>query len=261
MAFIEHDGARLYYEVEGSGDPLLLITGLGYPSDTWWRVLPWLNEHFTTIRLDNRGVGRTGDGAEQPYTVERMAADAMAVLDAAGFERAHVWGVSMGGTIAQEIALTSPERVRRVILGCTHPGAGDFVIDAEALALLTSRGEMSAVEAAETSIPFVYAKATSRELIDEDIAVRMSVPTSPEGYSAQLRGASQWQGSGARLESIEAPTLVLHGDEDRLVPIANGRFIAERIAGAWFVELSGASHIFWTERPDAVRETVLGFLG
>ena len=82
MSFVDHDGASLFYEVEGAGEPLLLITGLGYPSDTWWRVLPWLNERFTTVRLDNRGVGRTGDTAEQPYSIERMAADAVAVMDA-----------------------------------------------------------------------------------------------------------------------------------------------------------------------------------
>ena len=261
MPFVDHDGARLWYEVEGAGEPLLLITGLGYPSDTWWRVLPWLNERFTTVRLDNRGVGRTGDTAEQPYLVERMAGDALAVLDAAGFDRAHVWGASMGGTITQELVLTSPERVNRVILGCTHPGAGDFVIDADAMALLTSRGEMSAREAAEASIPFVYAAATDRTLIDADIDVRMAVPTSPEGYTAQLIGASQWRGSGERLGSITAPTLLLHGDEDRLVPIANGRFIADHIPGSTFVELTGASHIFWTDQPDLVREAVLAFLG
>jgi len=261
VPFIDHDGARLFYEVEGAGDPLLLITGLGYPSDTWWRVLPWLNERFTTVRLDNRGVGRTGDTAEAPYSVDRMAADALAVMGAAGFESAHVWGVSMGGTIAQELALTWPGAVDLLILGCTHPGAGDFVIDADALALLTGRGEMSAREAADASIPFVYAAATDRSLIDEDIDVRMSIPTSPAGYTAQLMGASQWQGSGQRLASLSAPTLVIHGVEDRLVPVANGRFNAERVVGARYVEIEGASHIFWTDQPDAVREAVLGFLG
>ena len=260
MSFVDHDGASLFYEVEGAGEPLLLITGLGYPSDTWWRVLPWLNERFTTVRLDNRGVGRTGDTAEQPYSIERMAADAVAVMDAAGFTKAHLWGASMGGAIAQELVLTRPERVDRLILACTHAGAADFIIDAEAMALLTSRGEMSAAEAAEASIPFVYAAGTPRSLIDEDIAVRMRIPTTPEGYTAQLLGAAQWRGSGTGLPSIDVPTLVLHGEEDRLVPIANGHFIADRIPAAQFVALPGASHIFWTDQPNRVKVAVLEFL-
>jgi len=129
MPVLQHDGADLFYQVEGKGPPLLLIMGLGYPSDMWWRELPWLTAHFTTVRFDNRGVGRTGTGAERPYSVERMALDASAVLHAAGFARATVFGVSMGGTIAQELALTHPEAVDRLLLGCSHPGGADVVID------------------------------------------------------------------------------------------------------------------------------------
>ena len=125
MPVLQHDGAGLFYEVEGKGPPLLLIMGLGYPSDMWWRDLPWLTPNFTTVRFDNRGVGRTGTGAERPYSVERMALDARAVLHAAGFARATVFGVSMGGTIAQELALTHPEAVDRLVLGCSHPGGAE----------------------------------------------------------------------------------------------------------------------------------------
>jgi len=260
VPYLSHDGADLHYEVTGSGDPILLIQGLGYSGDAWWRVVPWLSERFTVVRLDNRGVGRTGPAAPGPYTTEQMAADALAVLTASGFAHAHVWGVSMGGTIAQEIALRSPDRVDRLILGCTHPGGADFVINPEALALLTSRGEMSPREAAEAAIPFVYAESTPREDIERDIEARMAVPTTPEGYAAQLEGVRTWAGSGHRLGAITAPTLVIHGADDRLVPAANGRFLAARIPGATLVELEGASHIFWTDRPDAVREAVLGFL-
>ena len=125
MPVIKHDGADLFYQVEGKGPPLLLIMGLGYPSDMWWRMLPWLTAHFTTVRFDNRGVGRTGTGAERPYSVERMALDARAVLHAVGFARAAVFGVSMGGTIAQELALSHPQAVDRLLLGCSHPGGAE----------------------------------------------------------------------------------------------------------------------------------------
>jgi len=153
MPVLQHDGADLFYQVEGKGPPLLLIMGLGYPSDAWWRMLPWLTAHFTTVRFDNRGVGRTGTGAERPYSVERMALDARAVLHAAGFARATVFGVSMGGTIAQELALTHPEAVGRLLLGCSHPGGADVVLDQEAIALLRSRGAMTPDEAAEAVMP------------------------------------------------------------------------------------------------------------
>lgn len=259
MPILEHDGARLHYVVEGDGPPLLLIMGLGYPSDAWWRVLPWLNERHTTIRLDNRGTGLTGD-AEGPYTVERMAADAVAVLQSAGYEQADAWGVSMGGTIAQEIALSRPSVVRRLVLGCTHAGSTDFVIDREAMALLGARRSMSPREAAEAAIPFVYADDTPREDIEADIEVRLRVPTSAVAYAAQLAGASQWQGSGSRLGAVGVPTLILHGTADRLVPIANGRFLAERIPGVRLVELDGASHIFWTDQPTRTRTEVEAFL-
>jgi len=260
MAVLEHDGAEIAYAVEGSGPPLLLIMGLGYPMDAWWRVLPWLSEHFTTIRLDNRGVGRTGPTAARPYTVERMASDARAVLAAEGVERASIWGVSMGGTIAQEIAITSPHLVDRLVLGCTHPGGPDAIFSDEVRALLGNRGSMTPREAAEISIPFVYASGTDRREIDADIDVRLRIPTTPEGYEGQLLGVVGWPGSGPRLGGITSPTLVVHGEQDRLVVPANGRFIADRIPGSRWVQVPSASHIFWTDAPAATEQAVLGFL-
>lgn len=261
MPILDHDGARLHYVVEGEGPPLLLIMGLGYPAAAWWRVLPWLTPHFTTIRFDNRGVGSTGPDASGPYTVERMAADALAVLHACGYESADVWGVSMGGTIAQELALGSPDSVRRLILGCTHAGGADFVIDADALALLANRQAMTPRQAAEAAIPFVYSPSTEVSDIEADIERRLEIPTTAEGYAMQLVGAAAWGGSGARLHEIDCPTLVVHGRIDRLVPLANGEFIAERIDGARLSVIDDASHIFWTDQPDATQLMVEDFLG
>ena len=199
MPVVKHDGADLFYQVQGKGPPLLLIMGLGYPSDMWWRMLPWLTAHFTTVRFDNRGVGRTGTAAERPYSVERMALDARAVLHAAGFARAAVFGVSMGGTIAQELALTHPQAVDRLLLGCSHPGGANVVIDQEAIALLRSRGAMTPDEAAEAALPFIYAPGTPRADIDADLAVRAAHPTDPAGYAAQLTDTITWRGSLDRL--------------------------------------------------------------
>jgi pimeloyl-ACP methyl ester carboxylesterase len=260
MPVLSHDGADLFYQVEGTGPPLLLIMGLGYPSDMWWRVLPWLTPHFTTVRFDNRGVGRTGPGAERPYSVERMALDARAVLHAAGFARGTVFGVSMGGTIAQELALTYPEAVDRLLLGCSHPGGADVVIDEEALALLANRGAMTPQEAAEASIPFVYAPGTPRADIDADLAVRAAHPTDPAGYMAQLTDTIAWRGSLARLPGLAIPTLLVHGDLDRLVPVENSRRMAEVLPSARLEVLAGASHIFMTDQPERTRAVVESFL-
>jgi 3-oxoadipate enol-lactonase len=260
MPVIKHDGADLFYQVEGTGPPLLLIMGLGYPSDMWWRMLPWLTAHFTTVRFDNRGVGRTGTGAERPYSVERMALDARAVLHAAGFARATVFGVSMGGTIAQELALSHPQAVDRLLLGCSHPGGADVVLDQEAIALLRSRGAMTPDEAAEAAIPFIYAPGTPRADIDADLAVRAAHPTDPAGYAAQLTDTITWRGSLDRLPGLAIPTLLVHGDLDRLVPIENSRRMAAVLPDARLEVLAGASHIFATDQPERTRAVVESFL-
>jgi 3-oxoadipate enol-lactonase len=260
MPVLHHDGADLFYQVEGNGPPLLLIMGLGYPSDMWWRTLPWLTPHFTTVRFDNRGVGRTGTGAERPYSVERMAQDARAVLHAAGFARASVFGVSLGGTIAQELALNHPEAVDRLVLGCSHPGGADIVLDGEVLAFLASRGAMTPEEAAEAAIPFVYAPGTPRADIDADLAVRAAHPTDPAGYVAQLTDTMAWRGSLGRLPGLAIPTLLVHGDLDRLVPVENSRRMAAVLPGARLEVLAGASHIFTTDQPERTRAVLESFL-
>jgi len=261
MPYADRDGAQIWWEAAGDGEPVLLIMGLGYPSDMWHRQWPALTERFRAIRFDNRGVGKTGvpDG---PYPVEVMAADAMAVLDAAGVERAHVVGASMGGFIAQELVLTYPDRVKSLILACTGPG-GSAMAPAEpaALEMMTARATMTPDEAAEVAIPFVYSATTTRARIDEDFAVRLANPTSPEGYSNQLRGVMGWQGAFDRLGQIAVPTLVIAGRDDRLANPENSKILANAIAGAQLVLLDDASHVFFTDQPEATNAALIDFLG
>jgi pimeloyl-ACP methyl ester carboxylesterase len=259
MAFIVNQGTKIYWDEAGQGDPLLLIMGLGYPSAAWYRTRPVLAKEYRTIALDNRGVG-SSDMPTGPYPIPVMASDAAAVLDAAGVERAHVFGISMGGMIAQEFALQYPGRVRSLILGCTACGGPHAVrADDEATAMLMARGTMTREEAAEAAVPFIYHPSTPRHLIDEDIETRRPWLAQPAAYVAQLQGIIAWE-AYSRLSQITAPTLVIHGEADRLVPFGNGKLIAENIPGAKLVMLAGASHIFPTDQPEAAHRAIREFL-
>lgn len=261
MSVLERpDGARIWWTSEGRGAPVVLVMGLAYPSDMWFRVSPVLAEGYRVLRLDNRGAGRTGDVPGAPYSVETMADDVLAVLDEADETSAHVVGASMGGLVAQEIALAAPERVRSLVLACTHPGAAHSVWDPQALALLTNRGSLTSQQAAEASIPFNYAAGTPRQRIEEDWAVRLPLACTPEGYLAQAQGTSTWSGL-ERLPSLRVPTLVVHGEDDRLVPAVNGRRIAEAVPGAELAIIADANHLFFTDQPERTHELLLDWLG
>jgi pimeloyl-ACP methyl ester carboxylesterase len=255
------DTARIAWESDGPEDApaVLLVMGLAYPAAMWFRLVPALAEQHRVIRVDNRGAGRTGDVPGAPYTVETMAADCLAVLDAAGVDTAHVVGISMGGLIAQEIVLTAPERVRSLCLIATHPGASHAVLNPQAVAMLMQRGQMTAQQAAEASIPYNYAPGTPRERIEEDWAVRFPLAGTNEGYLAQVIGSSRWDGHD-RIRGITAPTLVVHGELDALVPPENGRIIADRIPGAELVTIPEANHLLMTDQPQHVSEVLLGWL-
>jgi len=258
VAFVENQGARLYWDEQGSGEPLLLIMGLRYPSYMWHRSRSVLAKSHRTIAFDNRGVGQS-DVPPGVYSIALMASDAAAVLNAAGVESAHLFGVSMGGMIAQEFALQYPKRVRSLILGCTAAG-GPHAVRAEPAALQAlMRQGMTPEEAKETIIPFIYDAATPRERIDEDMAIRMKWYPTPQGYAGQLQGIFGWE-AYSRIAQISAPTLVIHGETDRLIPAANARLLAERIPGAKLALIPGASHIFETDQPSAAHHAILGFL-
>lgn len=258
MSFIENRGAKIYWDEQGQGEPVLLIMGLGWASNMWHRTRPVLAARCRTIAFDNRGAGRS-DIPTGPYSLALLASDAAAVLDAAGVERSHVLGASMGGMIAQEFALEYPKRVRSLILGCTAAGGPRAVqADPEAIQLLFRR-DPDPAERAKAAVPFIYDSGTPRERIDQDLAVLSEWYPHPEGYTAQLQAIMAWE-ADSRLSNITAPTLVIHAENDRLVPAANGRLIAEHIAGAGLVMLPNASHIFMTDQPAAAHQAFLEFL-
>ncbi len=253
MAFAERDSVKLHWESTGAGVPVLLVMGLGVSATGWWRTIPVLAESLRVISFDNRGVGRS-DRPPGPYSVAEMADDAVAVLDAAEEERAHVYGISLGGMIAQEIALRHPDRVRSLVLGCTTSGGeGAVPIEESTAAFFQRRTQMPAYEAVWASVPYSYGEETlahGGQLIAEDIAQRLRFPIEPEPYAAQLEAAMSFSRYDS-LGEIRHPTLVLHGDADRVVPVENGHILAERIAGAELEILPGAGHLYPTDAPQA----------
>lgn len=255
------DDARIYYEMHGSGEPVLLIMGLGSNAHGWYRTIPWLSRKYTAIAFDNRGTGRS-DVPAGAYSVAQMAVDAAAVLDAAGYDAAHIVGASLGGMIAQRFALSCPQRVRSLVLVCTTPGGPHAVRATDDVLTALAQGAEDAATAYRRNAWFLYGEDTRLrhpERIEEDIESRTRIATLPAGFFGQLQAAlghDTWDD----LPSIAAPTLIVHGQADLLIPTANGKLLADRIPGSTLVLVPGAGHMLQTDAGDRVRDIFCGFL-
>lgn len=260
MSYTNNNGTKIYWEEHGTGEPLLLIMGLGGSHKEWRRFVPELSKKYRVITFDNRGTGETVF-TDEPFTISLMASDAKAVLDAANVETAHVHGMSMGGMIAQEFALHYPEMVRLLILGVTTCGGSDGVLaKPEVLFALQGRGIATPEEAFWAMAEFIYDKNTPREMLEEDLNSREGEFTKPENFMRQLQAIMTWQGTYPRLTQINVPTLILHGENDQLIPSENGKILAREIPNAKYVELENSSHIFITDQTEKSIETILDFL-
>lgn len=258
---VERDGTPLYWEASGSGEPVLLLAGLGMPTTAWGVTVAALARHFRVIAFDLRGSGRSGR-PPGPYSLAQLVADALAVLDGAGEESAHVYGFSLGGMVAQELALHAPKRVRSLVLGATTPGGREHELpDAETLGFLRRRASMPAVEGVWASVPYLYGESALEEAprrIADDVEQQLRFPPNRAGFDAQLLAASKHD-AGSRLGDVAAPALVLHGSVDRIVPVANGRRLAGSLRAARFHELAGAGHRYFADAPEAA-DIVVRFL-
>jgi pimeloyl-ACP methyl ester carboxylesterase len=261
MATAPDGRTRLYWESTGEGDPVLLIMGLGLSGGAWWRTVPVLSRRLQVTTFDHRGVGRSS-AFSYAYTTEALADDAVSVLDDAGLDRVHVYGISLGGMIAQQLALRHPERVRSLVLGATNAGGPRAVRpDEEVMTFFRRRLGMRAEEAARASVPFNYGprcRAEHFDRIEEDIAQRLAHPFAERAYRAQAFAAALHNCYG-RLASIAAPTLVVHGRHDRMIPAANAQLIAERVPGARLRILEESGHLYATEEPE-VDDAIAAFL-
>jgi 3-oxoadipate enol-lactonase len=260
MPYARSGALRVYYESSGRGPAVLLILGQGMSLESGWRTVERLSGSFRVLTFDNRDMGRS-DRSAWPYAVSQLARDAVAVLDAANEERAHVYGLSLGGMIAQEFALRHRDRVGALVLGATTPG-GPLAIpyDAQVLTFFARAGAMGREEAEWAAVPYSYGERTRREhgdLIAEDIARRLSHTRGSFAYVADTFAYLHQVTAAAahitfnRLAQITAPTLVVHGAQDRIQSPQNARILANSIRGAELTLWPEAGHVYVTDEPDA----------
>lgn len=258
------NGIELYYEVHGpeGADFLLMIQGLGHDARFWFRQVPELSRHFRLILFDNRGVGRS-DKPDEPYSIAGDAADALGLLDVLGVERAHVLGASRGGYIAQEIAISYPERVRKLVLLCTHYGGPEYLELTRDLwkELLDVKG----LPPDEIHRRFICYAVTEgffereRELVEEMVRMRLELPQPAYAFKRQFEAAAAFDVKD-RVHLIRAPTLLLAGKEDKIVPLVLMERLAERIPKARLVVVEEAGHFLFIERPEVVNREIVRFL-
>lgn len=250
---------RIAFEEHGDGPPLLLIHGLGYGRWGWGPALASLAERHRVLALDNRGIGAS-DVPAGPYSVRAMAEDAVAVLDAAGVGRAHVLGTSLGGMVAQAVATDFPDRVDRLVLACTTPGGARAVPFPEPTRRLLEQAQsLEPVVALHRFVENALAPDAPQALVEAIVALRVANPPDPGGWQGQAAAAAAFDG-WERLPAIAAPTLVLHGDRDRVVDPGNAPLLAERIPEARLELFAGCGHLFFWEQPARFAAAVGEFL-
>jgi 3-oxoadipate enol-lactonase len=242
----------LWYERRGGGEPLLLITGFGISGAVFEPVLDAHAQRFHCIAYDNRGAGRS-QAPLRPMSMPELAADAVALLDDLSIDSAHVYGVSMGGMIAQEIAVRFPDRVRGLVLGCTSPGGPRAVRPTlGAVRVVAAAAAGSGRSPLQGGLAACLFSARFRREEPERVRFllehfRRHLPP-PHGVAGQF-WASAFHDTVSRLDQIQAPTLVLHGEKDVMAPLENARMLARDIPDAELAIVAGAGHAYALERP------------
>lgn len=280
------NGIDIYYEVHGKGEPLVLIEGLGYSEWMWYKQVPTLSERYKVLVFDNRGVGNT-DKPDSEYTIELMADDTAGLLRTLGIRRAHILGISLGGFIAQEVALRHPDIVRSLILVSTNTGSRNAmhkysqlwngylklwgflpgIIESNGKASMPSGIEPYYGMTKEEKIRYGLMSAFTPEYfnnhpeeIDRIVEWRMENPQPTYAWKRQFIAGINFD-SSAKVHDIEAPTLVIAGSGDKFVTPDSSRELAVRIPNSRFVTIDGTGHLLFIERSEELNNLVIGFLG
>jgi pimeloyl-ACP methyl ester carboxylesterase len=262
MSIATSDAVRIAYEMRGTGEPVLMIHGLGYDRFGWGPAPDLLAEELEVVLFDNRGVGES-DAPVGPYSAPMLAADALAVLDSLGLERAHVVGTSLGGMVAQELVHAHPERVTKLVLACTTPGGPRaYPIPERTLAIFAAFATLPVEEALRRFVENALADETVRarpELVEEIYRYRLGHRPHPEAWQWQA-AASMGFDAFDRAGRIRVPTLVLTGTADNVVDPRNSDLLAQAIPGARLERFEGLGHLFFWERPERFARVVKEFL-
>jgi 3-oxoadipate enol-lactonase len=258
-AAAEASGVRIAWERRGSGPPLLLIHGLGYARWGWGPVVDALADEHEVVLFDNRGIGDS-DAPPGPYSVRALAADAVAVLDAAGLERAHVLGTSLGGMVALELAISSPQRVDRLVLACTTPGGPHAAPMPDPTVRLFAQAATFPREVAlRRFVENALGPEPDGRIVEQILAHRLRTAQPLEAWTAQAAAGAAFD-AWHRVGAIRAPTLVVTGDRDNVVDARNSQLLGERIPAARLEVFPGTGHLFFWEEPERFVELVKEFL-
>lgn len=263
MPYARVNGVNLHYEIAGEGEPLLFIMGLGAPAAAWDPVfVEEMARTYQVIAYDNRGTGRS-DKPDEPYSIAMFARDAVGLLQALELPRAHVFGVSMGGMIAQEMAIHYPQYVASLILGCTTPG-GKHAVPAppESLTALEGRADLPPAEAIREGWKLSFSEEfirTHRAELEAHLSRLLAHPTPRFAYERHFQATLTLR-VYKQLKDITAPTLVVTGRDDALIPAANSAILAREIPNAELVMFDHAGHGFVTSAREPFLHVLKAFL-
>ncbi|MDP8946963.1 MAG: alpha/beta hydrolase [Actinomycetota bacterium] len=251
------DGSSIEYEIHGDGFPLLLIPGMGFGRWGWFKQVPALSRRFRVITFDPRSP------RDPEHGVADLARDAAALLDRLGVARAHVLGASLGGFVAQELALARPDLVERLVLVSTsYGGRGGEGMSYRALAAMFGLGSFTPQKAARRGLKVATSaryRAKHPQEFDRIVKTRLAFSPSLSSYLRQAKSGANFDAS-RRVQDIGAPTLVIHGSADRYVPVSNAYDLARAVPGAALRVLDGAGHLVFIERAEEVNAEVASFL-
>lgn len=265
MPTVKVNDINIYYEIHGDGFPLVMIRGLSSDVHRWpLNFIDMISKNFKTILFDNRGAGRT-DKPDIEYSVKIMVDDTIGLMDALNVDQAHALGISGGGYIAQQMGLSYPQRIKKLVLCSTSAGGTKNVFPTgEALEFLMGDWrKLTPEEVIRKSIPFIFTEEfirNKKEHVENYIQRALMTPASPTGASRQKEAMVSYRG-GRELKKLTIPTLILHGKEDILIPTKNGEILAGLIPGAKLVLFDKIAHGLFSHEIELVAKTIIGFLG
>lgn len=262
MPALKVNDVHLYYEIHGEGIPLLLIMGLRRNVEWWYCQIPSLSSHFKVVAFDNRGAGRS-DKPDMDYSIGLFARDAAGLMEGLGIDSAHILGISMGGYIAQELALNHPGKVKSLILGCTGCGGRPAkIMSEERMRKFTANEGLTYEQILLKDMDIYFSDRFIQEhpdRIEEFIEISLRYYQPPYAFARQF-AACQGHDTADRLRFLSVPTLIMAGDDDPLVPSENSLILKELIPAAELLLFPGCRHCFFMEEASKFNQKTVRFI-